>query len=253
MKDKAFTLIELAIVLIIMVSLIVVITGASSLKRSIEMKRLVGDVEKIRAATIKFKNIYDAYPGDFSKAQTVWPSCVDSSTYSSTCNGDGNGYVNATESSLGQTAEAVYMYEHLYHAGLLDRQYYGNNDTDSSYYEVVKANTYSREYNSSFIYYAIWPASSNATNYIDLRMSRVCANSSCGAGNDGKPLGGVLNVETAHYLDQKLDDESYDTGIIQAIIGIDFGAYSNSDCEYSVNMTVTTPYCQLKIDLTKNL
>lgn len=252
-KKQAFSLIELAIALVIIAGLISVVIGASTLKRNTEMRRIVDDVEKIRSAVINFKNIYDAYPGDFSKASTIWSSCADSTTYSTTCSGDGNGYVNATESTLGQTGESVYMYEHLYHAGLLEKQYEGNNNSDSSYYEVTKNNSYNREFDSNFIYFAVWPASSTSTNYIELRLSGICNGSSCGGGNDGKPLASAFKVETAYFLDQKLDDAVYDSGKLLTIIGGNFSENSDSDCDYSSNLTVVTPYCQIKLELVKNL
>lgn len=96
-----FTLVELSIVLVIIGLLVGGVTAGSSLIRSTELKSFADDVVEYELATAAFKLKYNALPGDINKASRYWPAeCLDNG--SNTCNGDGDGFIEATGNETGR-------------------------------------------------------------------------------------------------------------------------------------------------------
>jgi prepilin-type N-terminal cleavage/methylation domain-containing protein len=107
--QRGVTLVELAIVLVIIGLVIGGVLTGQSLLRSAELRAMVSDYDKYAKAAKLFKDVYDAPPGDFSLASTTW---VGSS------NGDGN-------TSISNNAESFQFWQHLAAAELIDSTYSG--------------------------------------------------------------------------------------------------------------------------------
>jgi len=86
-NQKGFTLIEIAIVLVIIGLLIGGVLKGQSMIQNAKVKRLVKDAEGITAAVIAFQDRYGQLPGDESSTTTP-PG--------DTNNGDGDGLVDET-------------------------------------------------------------------------------------------------------------------------------------------------------------
>ena len=127
-EKHGFTLIELAIVLII----ISVATGSvllgKDLIRSAELRTINTDIEQYRIAAHSFTSKYKGIPGDIKNATLFWdaaPSCpTASSNIEHTCNGNGN---NVIQNALGsnQYGEWFMFWQHLSLAGFYEDKYTG--------------------------------------------------------------------------------------------------------------------------------
>lgn len=112
---KGFTLIEMSIVLVIIGILIVALVGGQSLLESAKLDGTIAEITKHRDSYFKFKEIYNAVPGDMPDAVIVWPSKAINA------NGDGNFEIG--DGSTGTCEECVYAWNHLSYAGLVDGDY----------------------------------------------------------------------------------------------------------------------------------
>lgn len=88
-KKSAFTLVELAIVLIIIGLITGGVVGAQSLIKSSKRTKFITDVNNFRRAFYDFYNQYDATPGDFDEAGDYFDLSDYPSQHSSWPNGDG--------------------------------------------------------------------------------------------------------------------------------------------------------------------
>ncbi len=86
--QRGFTLVELAIVLVIIGLVIAAVLKGQELIVSARLKSTINQVEGIRAATKTFRVNYNNLPGDFANAQVliVTPNCI---TFSALGDGDG--------------------------------------------------------------------------------------------------------------------------------------------------------------------
>jgi prepilin-type N-terminal cleavage/methylation domain-containing protein len=84
-NQKGFTLIEIAIVLVIIGLLIGGVLKGQSMIQNAKVKRLVNDVEGLKAAVLTFQDRYGMYPGDENSANAPTGD---------TNNGNNNGFFN---------------------------------------------------------------------------------------------------------------------------------------------------------------
>lgn len=93
-----FTLIELSIVIVLVIIglLVGAVLVGKDLIRAAELRSIASDKEIFRTAVYSFTTKYNAVPGDFTAAQTMWgaaASCTTAQTTTATCNGDGDGSI----------------------------------------------------------------------------------------------------------------------------------------------------------------
>lgn len=103
-RRSGFSLVELSIVLVIIGLIIGGVMAGSSLIRNSRLHSVLTDVENYRQATQQFSDKYQALPGDFLTATTVWgadAACpatpANSVPKQATCNGNGNGSIDTVE------------------------------------------------------------------------------------------------------------------------------------------------------------
>ncbi|MBS0271416.1 MAG: type II secretion system protein [Proteobacteria bacterium] len=107
--QAGFSLIELAVVLIIMGLLIGGVLKGRDLIESARLKRVVAQLNEFRIATSAFLDKFDALPGDFNKASTQIKAGLR--------DGNGNGIVEGA--GLAPGSEALAFWSHLANAGFI--------------------------------------------------------------------------------------------------------------------------------------
>lgn len=126
--SAGFSLVELAIVLVIIGLITGGILTGQDLIRASELNSVMADVNKFKTATNTFRIKYNSLPGDLRNAQSYWginASCASggSGTGTQTCNGNGDGKIAGT----GPTGtESNWAWQHLSLAGLIPGNYTGN-------------------------------------------------------------------------------------------------------------------------------
>lgn len=123
-RIQGFTLIEMAMVLLIVALLIAAIFVGQSLIRSSHLTSVVSDTSRYMNAISSFHDKYLAMPGDFANAEAYWGApaagCPDNAgSGTQVCNGNGDGQV-CTANTLANVAELHSEWVELANAELIN-------------------------------------------------------------------------------------------------------------------------------------
>ena len=263
-SDKqGFTLIELAIVLVIIGVLVGSVIIGKTLIESSKLQTVITDADSYTSAVNNFKQAYQSLPGDFSNAQGVWGSLSSlchtaSDKTNGTCNGNGNGQITGNGSGGAATAnnaaEIFLFWQHLNRAGMLPQSLSGAAGAGGGSAAIIGTNTPAGSIKGSG-FSVIW--------YGDLTTAGSCGSAQCFAGNYGNVLvfgassisgsypyiandityKPILMTEQAQYIDTKIDDGNPTSGKIRSYSN----ASSFSSCTNGsiYNLTNTTRSCSL--------
>ena len=182
-RQSGFTLIEIAIVLVIIGLLLGGVLKGQELITSARVRNLIGQQDGIKAAFFGFQDRFRAYPGDYATAATTLkcPSGV-------TClNGNGNGQIEEAATPLAGSVvtENVLVWMHLASAGFLNGSYTMTTTTETP----SETNTPSNPYNVRLHF-------SHDANYEDPSpISKLNLKS-----------GSSIPVEIIAEVDRKIDD-----------------------------------------------
>jgi len=226
---SGFTILEMAIVLVIISLLITGILSGKALMESSQQQQLISEIGQINAAVATFQSKFDCIPGDctapqakaagFSNYCSLHPLSVDYS-------GDGHIALGANEG--GNACEHLMFAYHLYQSGLLNLPYdfsswsAGGGISQPGYIT-------SRAYPTAWIVPGSWsfmpePAFSNWL----IVEGGIWNDSEHMANGVNTQHSTALSPNAAHAIDQKIDDGMPMTGNVQ-IIGDANG--SGSPCE----------------------
>lgn len=128
---RAFSLVELSIVLVILGLLVGGILSGQSLIRASQLRALTRQYQGYYTAVQTFRDKYFALPGDMTNATQFWglraagAACMGSaSSDTKTCDGNGDGQIDIAP---GSSVEYTRFWQHLANAGLIEGQYNGLN------------------------------------------------------------------------------------------------------------------------------
>ena len=110
-KTNGFTLVEIAIVLVIVGLLLGGTLKSMELIASARVREFISQQDGIKVAFLGFEERFRAMPGDYSRATT--------NIAGTTQNGNGNGQIEGTTVPI----ESILVWEHLSRAGFLTRTY----------------------------------------------------------------------------------------------------------------------------------
>jgi prepilin-type N-terminal cleavage/methylation domain-containing protein len=186
-KQNGFTLIEIAIVLVIIGLLLGGVLKGQELITSARVRNLISQQDGIKAAFFGFQDRFRAYPGDYASAGTTL-KCPLAGTGTNTCvNGDGDGVI--LQAGKGDAAhEELLAWMHLGAAGFLN----------GSYALASAADAAASETNSPKNPYNVFLQLEYDSNYIDTAATAPTRHN--------LKTGAQIPVEIVAEVDRKIDD-----------------------------------------------
>lgn len=209
-KISGFTLVELAVVMIIIGLLLAGVLKGQAMVRNAEIKKLVATVDMLRTGARTFQDKYGSLPGDLVNAQTRIPGCAAMAECLSV--GDGNGIIGTPRvddwSMDDQSAidtEATQFWVHMAMADLIHDVAPANGPVWGGFYP-------SSPMGGGFhVIHAEEPAPNRANgHYFVLRFPPTGSAHVLAAGN------AVLTPAVAARLESEYDDNSPNSGAIIA-------------------------------------
>jgi prepilin-type N-terminal cleavage/methylation domain-containing protein len=182
-KQAGFTLIEIAIVLVIIGLLLGGILKGQELITGAKVRNLISQVDGVKAAFFGFQDRYRAYPGDYSQASINIPGGVGG-------NGNGNGRIEAGGSPL----EFILVWDHLSHAGFITGTYSASGVTAGS--GTAGTTNPANPYNVA----------------LQLIYDTDYANTTTPVARHNVKTGNQIPVEIIAEVDRKVDDGNANTG-----------------------------------------
>lgn len=190
--ERGFTLVELAIVLVIIGLLIGGVLQGRELINSARVTASVAAIRGYDAAAALFMESYGGYPGDFIRATVAIPGCTGNCV-----DGNGNGNLNASVTAGNAGNEGMQFWIHLSKAGLITT---ADGTPTLSFGSGLPSSSIGQ---GGFIA-GYWSATSNSVlgQITDPRGGHYLTL----LGNPGNWGTGAVSTKDAARLDRKLDD-----------------------------------------------
>ena len=216
----AFTLIEMAVVLIIIALVTGGILGGTTMIQASRLQRVTADAVGVREATRLFYDRFRALPGDYSAAFGTWALCVDIGA--NTCNGNGDGQISGT-------TEPFRFWQHLRFSGYTSPVMTGNGPNITPGTNVLSGIL------EGSAYRVIWETNAGLTrNYLHF-------------GNFTLTQEEIMSAVDAQGVDQKLDDGRATSGAIMGFGG-GTGCPLASSTTANYDISISGPTCRLIFD-----
>jgi prepilin-type N-terminal cleavage/methylation domain-containing protein len=192
---RAFTLVELSIVLVIIGLLIAGVTVGNSLMGQAKLRALVNELNSYNNTINNFRLRYNALPGDLSTASSFWTGAT---------NGNGNGTIELGTPNTTTQDESVLAWYHLYLAGMINGTYTGSHSAAST--QTPGTDCPLSKYGPATGWY--FDGQSCYPNYTYLTFGAVRSNAA--------PSTSALTTAEIYSIDSKIDDGLPQSGNILA-------------------------------------
>jgi prepilin-type N-terminal cleavage/methylation domain-containing protein len=246
---RAFTLIEMAIVLVIVGLLVGSILAGRTLIRQSQINSSMADIQQYTKATLAFRDKYAALPGDMANATSYWGATATPSpsacngvqgTGTQTCDGDGNGQIGT---ALTANYEQLRFWQHLADAQLIAGTYTGVGDTNGTYDSVPGVNVPKSRIDGGG--YSVYYVGVNATAGILWTGTFGHIFTLGGYVSGNTPYAPVLTAEEASAYDLKFDDGLPTTGNVQSFDSLNPNCTTNASGSYLYKLSATGAVCSL--------
>ena len=247
----AFTLVELAIVLVIIGLVIGGVFVGQDLIYSAQLRATMQDIEKYKTAVNTFKTKYNCIPGDCPNAydyfgsacgkngtmpyQITYPSySIFNSDGFSGCNGNGNGILEGYNSQ-GANQEEIMFWKHLALAGLISGKYTGNPQTG---WRVTDVNSPPARFGNT-----VYAAKSSIGTHLNLygKIGSFFQLSGDDPASTSAIVGsGFMTAQQAFAMDTKFDDGIPSSGSIIVGIGTNNDGSVQAGCVANWNWSATS-------------
>jgi prepilin-type N-terminal cleavage/methylation domain-containing protein len=234
---KGFTLIELAIVVVVLGILITGIVGGQSLIESAKKREVIAGFTQLRTGLNAFKLEFDAIPGDMEDAYDYWGADCDAPRRN--CEGDGDGKITGETQEFdkycyGSEKERCMFLKHMSLAGILKKAYVGEGgpfEPNNSFINPLNEDSYFFASNrcKKNVNFAC-PTARNYTSKLYLMSAGINL-----TGDKNSPWlscahRAAFTPKQQKYLDEKLDDGKPKTGRVVAtpVSGLPSGGCHNS-------------------------
>jgi len=220
MKNKGFTLVEIAIALLIIALISTVLITSRDMSRTAGLNSVIDDVEKYTAAIRLFEAKYLSLPGDMTDATSYWATSA---------NGNGDGQI------FDWNTESLRAWQQLALSGIIEGNYTGA--LDGAKITIGKNVPASKIDGGGYLFFYSNVSSVNVRTDNHLRF---------GAENGGSLWGAVINSVDAHYIDEKRDDGLAETGSVRTMNGTGVtGCIVNPGVDDSYILTNTSNTCRM--------
>ena len=242
--NKAFSLIELAIVLIIIALVVGGVIAGRSLIKSAQLNSVATEMQKISVSYDKYKEKYEQAPGDHSKAFDYFGNdCREISNDAVDCNGNGN--LRIREAINGGTyGENHILLRHLWLAGFYRTETLKGSFPSTAGDIVLGDHLPKLSISGASLFTYAWQVESFfidacCSNYTSKFANILSLGKLTGGSGSPWPSGNVLSPRDAKKIDNKIDDGEPGTGAL--IAGHqDDGCADDTDmkiAEYDVSTT----------------
>lgn len=246
---KAFSLVELSIVLVILGLLTGGILAGQSLIRAAELRAVSTEYARHITAVQSFRDKYMALPGDMANATAFWgkdnTNCAGhtgTASANGTCNGSGDGTINQSLGA-GLTNEQHQFWRQMALAGLVEGSYTGIAGAGGVRHSIIGTNVpASKLSNAGWSVYA-QPNFPGNTEWFAYDYQNMLT---FGAANGSDiTYSNALRPEEAWNVDTKLDDGKPGRGKVMSLWDscTDAAGFSSLDANYA--LTTTTVVCRL--------
>lgn len=119
-NQSGFTLVELAVVIVIIGLIVAGVTAGQMLVKQANLRALITQADQIRSAVNSFKLQYNGLPGDITNGYSYWTTCGASAAV---CNGDGDKQIEVSLKTGSQQPEGYIAWWQLSQAGVFPGTY----------------------------------------------------------------------------------------------------------------------------------
>ncbi len=249
---RAFSLVELSIVLVILGLLTGGILAGQSLIHAAELRAVTTEYQRYYTAGQAFRDKYFAVPGDFTNAQAFWgqSTACGGSSATGVCNGNGDNYV-AGGSGVSTPAEMFMFWRELALAGLIEGNFSGISGAVGGTDTVPGTNSPKSKLSSAG--WGVWTLGNYAGDGATYKADYGNVLLGVGAYVSGSwPFAPAFKPEDAWNIDTKMDDGKPGTGRVLPRDDEGFGgtnpcttSTSNTDYSGSYNLSNTALACGL--------
>lgn len=228
--NKAFSLVELSIVLVILGLLTGGILAGQNLIRAAELRSVATEMQTYQTAAMTFRDKYLSIPGDIKNASDFWgypgnnsANCpATAGTGTQTCNGNGDGILSVAPAA-NQYGEKFLFWQHLANAGV----------------NIPKSRMSNAGWGISYV-----TAGSSFNFAIDYRNHYVFGSQNTGDNVSSAP---VIKPEELWNIDKKMDDGRPGRGKVVALFWDDCtDATANTQLDANYLLTETDAVCAIR-------
>jgi hypothetical protein len=221
--NAGVTLVEAAIVLVLMGMLIAGLVAAQQLIAAAKVRSIVREIENKMSGVSTFVDKFRAYPGDMVNAETFF-------TAAATDNGDGNGRIMYTGGTV-TSDEGNLAWQHMQLAGIVEGKFQATGANDILDVNVPRSN-------------AAGGGAGFALNWDTTYGNHLILGLANGSGAIDTP---TLTPEASYNVDKKMDDGLPTLGVIRGMPAAGCQNTTPSPAEY--NFSNDTLACYLIITL----
>ncbi|MBA8666894.1 hypothetical protein H1Q59_03180 [Holosporaceae bacterium 'Namur'] len=238
-KKIGFSLIELAVVVLIIAFLISSISIAYSMIKQASLRSIITEANTFTEAINLFEQKYKSLPGDFPYASVQWGTACDSTP--SNCNGNGDGVIEYSYTTRTQN-EALRAWQHLSLAGMIIGNYTGITDMEGGTY--IGVNAPMSQYNKKGWSFQNGVRYSHLEQYLEIGGPRL----------GFPPNDSIIPTIDAYSIDNKIDDGYPRNGLVwgASIYGFPGGCYFPDTTTAPYTTDATNGSCILEFTFRKN-